>query len=131
MQIEIKNTIKIDDELELIREVYDCELIEKAGWHYLIYHNSEKEKVVIKIKDKEMVMTRFGQEQTNMRFIAEHYGAATIPTPMGLQKLLTQTQHFDFQAQEGKLTVHYDLLMSPEAERALASYELNLAWGEA
>lgn len=128
MQIEIKNTITIDDQVEMIREVYDCELVEKTGWHYLIYQNSEQEKVVIKIKSDEMVMTRFSTPQSLMRFVKGGVSTAHIPTPMGVQKLLTDSKTFELNSQEQLLRISYDLLMSMEHEQALASYDLEISW---
>lgn len=130
MQIEIKNTITIDDQVELIREVYDCELGDKAGWLYLIYQNGEKEKVVIKIKADEMVMTRFSNPQSLMRFVKNGRSSAQIPTPMGVQKLVTDCQRFILLADEKHLTITYDLLLSPDHDQELANYQLELSWGE-
>lgn len=128
MKIELLNNIQIDDQTELFHEVYEGEVLEKAGWLYLIYQNNDQEKVVIKIKSEELVMTRFGQPQTLMRFVKGQAAPATIPTPMGIQRLTTQTTQFQLDKEAGKLRLAYDLLTDPEASQALANYRLNISW---
>ena len=48
MEIKIKNKIKVADQTEIIEEIHPCEVTEKGDYLYLIHHNSEKEKVVIR-----------------------------------------------------------------------------------
>ena len=57
MEIKIKNKIKVGDQTEIIEEIHPCEVTEKGDYTYLIHHNSEKEKVVIKLNQDELVMT--------------------------------------------------------------------------
>lgn len=130
MKIQLNNAIQIDDQTELIHEVYEGELVDKAGSRYLIYHNNDKEKVVIKFKAGELVMTRFGQPQTLMRFVAGGQAPASIPTPMGVQQLVTATKSLVLDDQDQKIRVSYDLLTSPEADLPLASYTLTIRWGD-
>ena len=59
MEIKIKNKIKVGDQTEIIEEIHTCEVMEKGDYTYLVHHNSEKEKVVIKLNKEELVMTRF------------------------------------------------------------------------
>ena len=49
MEIKIKNKIKVGDQTEIIEEIHTCEVMEKGDYTYLVHHNSEKEKVVIKL----------------------------------------------------------------------------------
>ena len=49
MKIKIKNKIKVGDQTEIIEEIHTCEVMEKGDYTYLVHHNSEKEKVVIKL----------------------------------------------------------------------------------
>lgn len=128
MKIQLTNTIVIDDQTEAIQEVYEGEVVEKVGSRYLIYQNNEQEKVVIKVKPGELVMTRFGQPQTHMRFVVGGQAPATIPTPIGAQNLVTATKLLTVNDLEQKVEIHYDLLTSPEAERPLASYILMISW---
>lgn len=128
MQITIKNKIQIDDDVELIHEAYEGEVMTKGDWLYLLYQNREQEKVVIKVKDDELVMTRFSQPQTQMRFLAGGQAPASVPTPMGLQRLVTNSRAYHFDLPGQQVLVTYDLLLSPEAELPLASYELQISW---
>ena len=70
MQIRIKNQIQLDGHTELIDQVYDTDWTQKGDFHYLLYKNEEGEKVVLKFHDKELVMTRFSEPKSIMRFIS-------------------------------------------------------------
>ncbi|WP_398587296.1 DUF1934 domain-containing protein [Streptococcus sp. sy010] len=126
MKIEIKNKIDLDGQIELIHEEHDVVVTEKNDWLYLIYQNDDAEKVVIKCQNQEMIMTRFGQPNTIMRFVNGAYALASIPTPMGLQQLVTLTKSFD--RSENSLRVTYDLLPNEEANQVFASYTLQISW---
>ena len=54
MEIKIKNKIKVGDQTEIIEEIHTCEVMEKGDFTYLVHHNSEKEKVVIKLNQDEL-----------------------------------------------------------------------------
>lgn len=127
MKIAIKNKIDLDGQIELIHEEHEVVVTEKKGQLYLVYQNAEAEKVVIKCQEKEMVMTRFGQPNTIMRFVAGSYGLSSVPTPMGLQQLVTLTKSFDLR--DNCLNLSYDLLPNEEATQAFASYDLQISWG--
>ena len=71
MEIKIKNKIKVDDQVEIIEEIHECELMEKGDYTYLVHHNSEEEKVVIKLNQEELIMTRFSNPKSIMRFSAK------------------------------------------------------------
>ena len=71
MEIKIKNKIKVGDQTEIIEEIHTCEVMEKGDFTYLVHHNSEKEKVVIKLNQDELVMTRFSNPKSIMRFSAK------------------------------------------------------------
>ena len=64
MEIKIKNKIKVGDQTEIIEEIHTCEVMEKGDYTYLVHHNSEKEKVVIKLNQDELVMTRFSNPKS-------------------------------------------------------------------
>ena len=126
MKLLITNHITIDGETDIVTEQHDCQLTKKGGYDYLVYHNDDKEKVVIKFSPSEMVMTRFSTPNTIMRFQKDGLGLASIPTPMGLQKLLTRTRHFDADMVNSRFKMAYDLLTSEEENSDLASYDLSV-----
>lgn len=128
MKITLNNTITIDDQVEIFHETYTGEVVEKGDWLYLVYQNSDQEKVVVKIKQDELVMTRFATPQTQMRFISGGLASAQVPTPMGLQRLVTNSRTVIFSPAEQQVTIAYDLLTSAEAELPLASYNLQISW---
>ena len=109
MEIKIKNKIKVGDQTEIIEEIHTCEVMEKGDYTYLVHHNSEKEKVVIKLNKEELVMTRFSNPKSIMRFSAKAPTLLQIPTPLGVQ-------HFHYQ------------LKHPETEDVFADYELEVSW---
>lgn len=126
MNISIKNRIQMGSECELIHEAYQGELTIKGDYHYLVYDNDEKEKVVLKFKSDELVMTRFSKPQSLMRFVANSLGVCTIPTPMGIQKMVTRSSAFQLEA--NSLRLSYQLLPYAEAEEAFADYDMEIAW---
>lgn len=126
MKIIIQNQIDIAGETELIHEVYEGELTEKGDYQYLIYSNDEGEKVVLKFNASELVMTRFSKPQSLMRFAAEKLALCSVPTPMGLQQLVTRTEELILN--QKSLQLAYDLLPNAEAEEVFASYRMMISW---
>ena len=59
----------------------------------------EKEKVVIKFHGQELVMSRFSNPKTIMRFLKDSDSFASIPTPMGMQEFIIQTSHYQVDGQ--------------------------------
>ncbi|MFC3932780.1 DUF1934 domain-containing protein [Streptococcus dentapri] len=129
MQIQIKNTIQMGNEVEIIREVHDCEWTKRGDYDYLIHENSQQEKVVLKVNDRELVMTRFSTPKSLMRFSKGKYDVASLPTPLGTQHLVTKTRRFSLDRSEGKIELTYDLLANQEVDEILASYDLQIVWG--
>ena len=127
MEIKIKNKIKVGDQTEIIEEIHTCEVMEKGDYTYLVHHNSEKEKVVIKLNQDELVMTRFSNPKSIMRFYKNEDGGAIIPTPMGIQQFLITTDLF--QLEDGHLQVSYRLL-TLDGEQEFANYQLLVEWEE-
>lgn len=127
MHIQIKNKIDIDGEIELVHEVHEADLTVKGDYHYLIYQNGEGEKVVIKFNDQTLVMTRFSTPQSVMRFEKSNFAPCSIPSPMGVQKIVSKTMRYHLANQN--LSLSYSLLPYSEAEHAFASYELQITWG--
>lgn len=126
MQITLKSTILIDNDRDVMTESHPCDWTIKPDSHYLHYQNDDQEKVVIKLKADELVMTRFSQPTTTMRFVKGGLATASIPTPMGIQQLITKTKVLDYQEQSVRLS--YELLVSEDDTKPLAAYQLELSW---
>ena len=103
----MRNTIKFDEQLEVIDQLYDVELREKGDFSYLLFYNEDQEKVVLKFNGEELVMTRFSNTKTIMRFLKDTDSLAYIPTPMGLQEFIIQTSHYE--VGEEKIELAYQL----------------------
>lgn len=87
MKIRMRNTIQFDEQLEVIDQLYDVEVHEKGDYSYLLFYNEEKEKVVIKFHGQELVMSRFSNPKTIMRFLKDSDSLAYIPTPIASYQL--------------------------------------------
>ena len=125
MKIRMRNTIQFDEQLEVIDQLYDVELREKGDFSYLLFYNEEQEKVVIKFQEEELVMTRFSNPKTIMRFLKESDSLAYIPTPMGLQEFIIQTSHYE--VGEEKIELVYQLQNKEGVP--FANYRLEITWG--
>ena len=125
MKIRIRNTIQFDEQLEVIDQLYDVELREKGDFSYLLFYNEEQEKVVLKFNGEELVMSRFSNPKTIMRFIKDSDSLAYIPTPMGIQEFIIQTSHYE--VSEGKIELAYQLQNKEGVP--FADYRLEITWG--
>lgn len=125
MKIRMRNTIKFDDQLEVIDQLYDVELREKGDFSYLLFYNEDQEKVVLKFNGEELVMTRFSNPKTIMRFLKDSDSLAYIPTPMGLQEFIIQTSHYE--VGEEKIELSYQLQNKEGVP--FANYRLEITWG--
>ena len=125
MKIRMRNTIKFDDQLEVIDQLYDVELREKGDFSYLLFYNEDQEKVVLKFNGEELVMTRFSNPKTIMRFLKDYDSLAYIPTPMGLQEFIIQTSHYE--VGEEKIELAYQLQNKEGVP--FANYRLEITWG--
>ena len=125
MKIRMRNTIKFDDQLEVIDQLYEVELREKGDFSYLLFYNEDQEKVVLKFNGEELVMTRFSNPKTIMRFLKDTDSLAYIPTPMGLQEFIIQTSHYD--VGEEKIELAYQLQNKEGVP--FANYRLEITWG--
>lgn len=125
MKIRMRNTIKFDEQLEVIDQLYDVELREKGDFSYLLFYNEDQEKVVLKFNGEELVMTRFSNPKTIMRFLKDTDSLAYIPTPMGLQEFTIQTSHYE--VSEGKIELAYQLQNKEGVP--FADYRLEITWG--
>ena len=125
MKIRMRNTIQFDEQLEVIDQLYDVELREKGDFSYLLFYNEEKEKVVLKFNDTELVMSRFSNPKTIMRFLKENDSLAYIPTPRGIQEFIIQTSHY--QVEQQKIELAYQL--QNKEGNPFADYRLEITWG--
>ena len=125
MKIRMRNTIKFDEQLEVIDQLYDVELREKGDFSYLLFYNEDQEKVVLKFNEEELVMTRFSNPKTIMRFLKDSDSLAYIPTPMGLQEFIIQTSHYE--VGEEKIELAYQLQNKEGVP--FANYRLDITWG--
>lgn len=125
MKIRMRNTIKFDEQLEVIDQLYDVELREKGDFSYLSFYNEEQEKVVLKFNGEELVMSRFSNPKTIMRFLKDSDSLAYIPTPMGLQEFIIQTSHYE--VGEEKIELAYQLQNKEGVP--FADYRLEITWG--
>ena len=125
MKIRMRNTIQFDEQLEVIDQLYDVELREKGDFSYLLFYNEEQEKVVLKFNGEELVMSRFSNPKTIMRFLKDSDSLAYIPTPMGLQEFIIQTSHYE--VGEEKIELAYQLQNKEGVP--FANYRLEISWG--
>ena len=125
MKIRMRNTIQFDEQLEVIDQLYDVELREKGDFSYLLFYNEDQEKVVIKFQEEELVMTRFSNPKTIMRFLKDSDSLAYIPTPMGMQEFIIQTSHYEVGGE--KIELAYQLQNKEGVP--FADYRLEITWG--
>ncbi len=125
MKIRMRNRIQFDEQLEVIDQLYDVEVREKGDYSYLLFYNEEKEKVILKFHEEELVMTRFSSPKTIMRFLKASDSLAYIPTPMGMQEFIIQTNHYKLDGQ--KIELAYQ--MQNQEGHPFASYQLEITWG--
>ena len=125
MKIRMRNTIKFDEQLEVIDQLYDVELREKGDFSYLLFYNEDQEKVVLKFNGEELVMSRFSNPKTIMRFLKDSDSLAYIPTPMGIQEFIIQTSHYEIG--EEKIELAYQLQNKEGVP--FANYSLEITWG--
>ena len=125
MKIRMRNKIQFDDQLEVVDQLYDVELREKGEFSYLLFDNEDQEKVVIKFQEDELVMSRFSNPKTIMRFLKESDSLAYIPTPMGMQEFIIQTSHYE--VGEEKIELAYQLQNKEGVP--FANYRLEITWG--
>ncbi len=125
MKIRMRNRIQFDEQLEVIDQLYDVEVREKGDFSYLLFYNEEKEKVVLKFHEEELVMTRFSNPKTIMRFLRDSDSLAYIPTPMGMHEFIIQTNHYKLDGQ--KIELAYQL--QNQEGHPFASYQLEITWG--
>lgn len=121
----MRNRIQFDEQLEVIDQLYDVELREKGDYSFLLFYNEEKEKVVLKFHEEELVMTRFSKPNTIMRFLKGQNSLAYIPTPMGVQEFIIETSRYELEGQK----IYLDYQLHNKEGLLFASYRLEISWG--
>ena len=121
----MRNTIKFDEQLEVIDQLYDVELREKGDFSYLLFYNEDQEKVVLKFNGEELVMSRFSNPKTIMRFLKDSDSLAYIPTPIGMQEFIIQTSYYE--VGEEKIGLAYQLQNKEGVP--FDNYRLEITWG--
>lgn len=127
MQIRLRNEIDLDGQLEVIDQVYPVEVTEKNNQLYLVFLNEEKEKVLIKSGENELVMTRFSNPKSIMRFIADKDAVISLPTPVGIQHFMTSTHRYGLDRNEQEIKLDYDL-KTLETGQLFARYRMTISW---
>ena len=127
MRIQLRNEIDLGGQLEVIQQELEVEVVDKEAQFYLIFVNDEGEKVVIKCQEEELVMTRFSNPKTIMRFLGGREAIVTIPTPVGLQHFLTDTKQYHLNREQGQIQLCYDLKGLDNQQR-FASYKMDITW---
>ena len=127
MKIRIRNRIQMDEQVEQIDQSYAVDWTQKGAYHYLLFKNEEGEKVVLKLHDEELVMTRFSTPKSLMRFIKGGEALVGIPTPIGMQQFITKTSYYQVDLKKQTLELHYQL-RTPDGERTFADYQMEISW---
>ncbi|BBA93068.1 DUF1934 domain-containing protein [Streptococcus ruminantium] len=127
MEIRLRNEIDLDGQVEVVDQQFQVEVREKGEQLYLMYTNDESEKVVIKCDKEELVMTRFSEPKSIMRFMLDREAIVTIPTPMGIQHFVTDTKQYRLHREKQYLRLRYEL-KGLENQRRFASYRMEISW---
>ncbi|WP_155965383.1 DUF1934 domain-containing protein [Streptococcus ruminantium] len=127
MEIRLRNEIDLDGQVEVVDQQFQVEVREKGEQLYLMYTNDESEKVVIKCDKEELVMTRFSEPKSIMRFMLDREAIVTIPTPMGIQHFVTDTKQYRLHREEQYLRLRYEL-KGLENQQQFASYRMEISW---
>ena len=127
MKLYIKNKIDLDGEVELVEQSYPVKVTTKNEHIYLNYINEEKETVVLKCNEQELIMTRYSKPKSIMRLHRDNPALVAIPTPLGLQHLETQTSVYKLDYNQQNLKIDYQLKQT-EGNRIFANYQLEIYW---
>ena len=128
MQIRLRNEIQLDGQMEVVDQSYPVEATSKNGHLYLIFINEEMEKTDIKCDTAELVMTRFSNPKSIMRFLPEKEAIVTLHTPLGIQHFVTATDHYQLKTEQREIELHYDLKQL-EGDGIFATYRMEISWG--
>lgn len=124
MKITIRNRVKIDQQEELIKETYNAKIKQSAQHTLIMYKNGENEKVLLKINEAEVTMTRYSTQAVKMRFNPE---IPSHTTYKGVGKLSIFTHQLDLNPSKGQLKIKYQL---SQGEMSIGEYHLRIDWSE-
>ena len=127
MKIRLKNQIQIEDQTEVIDQIYDADWQQKGDFSYLLYQNEENEKVVLKFNDHKLTMTRFSEPKSILTFVKDGQHLVALPTPLGAQHFVTDTRHYRLDLEKQTLELHYDLKKA-DSDQLFASYRMEIGW---
>ncbi|MDK8394546.1 DUF1934 domain-containing protein [Streptococcus pasteurianus] len=127
MKLHIKNKIDLDGQVELVEQSYPVKLTEKNGHIYLAYTNEEEETVMLKCNEQELVMTRYSTPKSIMRFHRDNPALVAIPTPLGYQHLMTETETYAPDFEKQRILIDYKL-KQPDTGALFAEYQMEISW---
>lgn len=124
MEIIIRNRIKIDQQEEMVKEIYQGEFKKVNLQTLLKYENAANEKVLLKIDEDEVIMTRFAKRPIKMHFQPE---GTTLTEYEGLGELSLFTNTLNIDQERKIIKINYQL---SQGAQKIADYHLRIDWTE-
>lgn len=124
MEIIIRNRIKIDQQEELVKEIYQGEFKKVNLQTLLKYENAANEKVLLKIEEDEVIMTRFAKRAIKMHFQPK---GTTLTEYEGLGELSLFTNTLSIDQERKIIKINYQL---SQGAQKIADYHLRIDWTE-
>ena len=124
VQIIIRNRIKIDQQEEMVKEIYQGEFKKVNLQTLLKYENAANEKVLLKIDEDEVIMTRFAKRPIKMHFQPE---GTTLTEYEGLGELSLFTNTLSIDQERKIIKINYQL---SQGAQKIADYHLRIDWTE-
>ena len=124
MEIIIRNRIKIDQQEELVKEIYQGEFKKVNLQTLLKYENAANEKVLLKIEEDEVIMTRFAKRPIKMHFQPK---GTTLTENEGLGELSLFTNTLSIDQERKIIKINYQL---SQGAQKIADYHLRIDWTE-
>lgn len=113
---------------EIIHKVQTMIALRDDGSWSLRYHDEEnKGQTALSGTREWMTLSREGQVRSKMRFVIDQYLPASYITPLGEFDIATRTDLYTYAItdHDGRLSLHYDLLISGEM---MAQNHLEIKW---
>ena len=124
MEIIIRNRIKIDQQEEMVKEIYQGEFKKVNLQTLLKYENAANEKVLLKIDEDEVIMTRFAKRPFKMHFQPE---GTTLTEYEGVGELSLFTNTLSIDQERKIIKINYQL---SQGAQKIADYHLRIDWTE-
>ena len=83
----------------------------------------------MKFNADKLTMTRFSKPKSILSFVKDSQHFVAIPTPLGAQQFVTDTQHYHLDVENQALELHYDLKRADD-DQLFASYQMKIEWKE-